>query len=122
MTGGPHLVRAFFTTMLVGLLTMLASMLFCIPGIIVGIGLQFALYFVVDRELGPVEAMTESWRMTDGFKAQLFLIGLGVGVAGLVVTCMTFGIGYLLAVPVLSLVTAVTYHSLLAQQTGDYLR
>jgi hypothetical protein len=120
LSGGPHLARAFFTTLLVGLLTMLGTMLFCIPGIIAGIGLQYALYFVVDRELGPVEAMTESWRVTDGYKLQLFLIGLGVGLAGLLITCLTFGVGYLLAVPVLSLVTAVTYHALLSHQTGDY--
>ncbi len=45
-----------------------------VPGIILALGLAFVPYLVVERGLGPIDAIKESWRITKGHKWQLFLL------------------------------------------------
>lgn len=51
-------------------------LLFIIPGIIWGIKYQFFAYLIVDKKLGPVEALKKSGEITKGNKGNLFLLGL----------------------------------------------
>jgi uncharacterized membrane protein len=88
--------------------------LLVVPAFIVGLGFGQAQYATVVRGLGPLEALQHSWEITDGHKVTLFLLGLVVFAIALALTCVTCGVGYLLAIPVLALVQAVTYQSLLA--------
>ena len=104
--------RGVGVAILMALITALGFFALIIPGIIAGIGLQFALYCLVDRDLGVVESLTESWALTDGNKVTIFLINLLIGITGLLFACVTLGFGYILIVPVLSLVQAVMYQSL----------
>lgn len=110
--GGGMFARGVGVAILMGLITALGLLALIIPGIIAGIGLQFALYCLVDRDLGVVESLTESWAITDGNKVTIFLINLLIGITGLLFACVTLGFGYILIVPVLSLVQAVMYQSL----------
>ena len=86
-------------------------LLLIVPGFIVSMGLAFVAYIVVDRGLGPIEAMKESWRVTKGHKWQLFLLFLALiginllGVAALVV-------GLLVSVPITMLAAAHAYRTL----------
>jgi len=74
-------------------------------------GLMFVPYLVIDRGLGPIESMKESWRVTKGNKWQLFLLFLALiginllGVAALVV-------GLLVSVPITMLAAAHAYRTL----------
>lgn len=115
---GANYLRGLGTTLLLGLIVVVGFLFFIIPGVIAGLGLQFALYAMLDKDLGPVEALSESWRLTDGYKFTIWLINLVIGILALVFTCMTLGMGYLLVVPVLSLTQAVMYHSLKRLQQG----
>jgi hypothetical protein len=83
-----------------------------LPWMILGIGLQFVQYVIVDRGVGPIDAIRESWRLTDGYKMTIFGINLLAGILGLLVTCLTLGIGYLVILPVFVLMQGVMYHSL----------
>jgi len=83
-----------------------------IPWIILGLGLQFVQYVIVDRGVGPIEAIRESWRLTDGYKMTIFGINLLAGILGLLITCLTLGLGYLVILPVFVLMQGVMYHSL----------
>jgi uncharacterized membrane protein len=82
-----------------------------VPGVILAMGLMFVPYLVIDRGLGPIEAMKESWRVTKGHKWQLFLLFLALiginllGVAALVV-------GLLVSVPITMLAAAHAYRTL----------
>lgn len=85
--------------------------LLVIPGIIFGLMFYFAGYGVVDRGLGPVEAMKESMRMTNGHKWELFLLvvaSLGLTIIGLL--CLIVGV--LVAMPIVSLAFVHAYRQL----------
>lgn len=46
-----------------------------IPGIIIGCRLAFTAYLVMDRDLDPIRAAEESWRLTRGHGWKIFLMG-----------------------------------------------
>jgi len=64
-----------------------------VPGIIFACKLAFVKYLVLDRNMGPVEAVKESWNMTTGYAVDIFLLGLiaiPLGIAGFIL--LFFGI------------------------------
>ena len=82
-----------------------------IPGIILSMGLAFVPYLVVDRGLGPIEAIKESWRITKGHKWQLlllFLALLGINLLGI----LALIIGVFVTVPITMLAFAHAYRTL----------
>lgn len=89
---------------------------FVVPGLIASVGLGFALFALIDQDLGPVDALSESWRLTDGHKLRVFLVGLAVASGALLVSVATLGLGLVVAAPVLVLSQGVMYHSLLHLQ------
>lgn len=105
----PALIASFINMLAV----MTGLLLFIIPGFIVALGLQFYLYALVDQELDPVAALQESWRLTDGYKFTLFVIGLALGFIVLALVCVTCGFGAILFAPILAMSQGVIYHSLL---------
>ena len=104
--------------LLVGFGTLFGLILLIVPGLIFAIGMQMVFYVIVYEGLGPIDAMTRSWELTDGNKLNIFVILLVAGIAALFAACVTCGIGYLLAIPLLSLIQGVMYHSL-AQRHSD---
>jgi uncharacterized membrane protein len=114
-----YLLPAIGAGILVGLATFFAFLLLIIPSVIVWLGTQFYLYCMVDRDLGAIDAISESWRITDGYKFTILVVNLIILVGAIVLTCLTLGIGYLAALPILALVQAVMYHSLLHLKGGD---
>jgi uncharacterized membrane protein len=86
---------------------------FVIPGIILAVGLGFVPFLVVERGLGPIEAMKESWRITKGHKWQLFLLLLallGINLLG----AMALVVGIFVAVPITMIAFAHAYRTLSA--------
>ena len=64
-----------------------------VPGIIFACKLAFVKYLVLDRNMDPVQAVKESWRMTKGHAGTIFLMGLlaiPLAIAGLI--CFIVGI------------------------------
>jgi uncharacterized membrane protein len=86
-------------------------MLCIIPGVIIALGLSFAVPIMVDRDLPAIDALKESWRMTDGHKGNLFVFGLlafCVMLLGLAACC----IGVLPAGAVVALAQVYIYERL----------
>lgn len=110
---GRHLLAGILAQLVVGVGVVFGLVLLIVPGLILALGWQFTLYALIDQELGPISALKESWRLTDGYKGTLFVFAIVFGVVFLVVTCATCGIGYLLALPIMQVIQAVLYHSLL---------
>lgn len=95
----------------VGLTVLVGFILLVIPGIIAMLGLLFSSYLIVDKKRGPIEAMKESWRITNGHKWQLLLFVLaivGVNILGI----LALLVGLLVTVPVSALATVHVYRFL----------
>ncbi len=63
-------------------------LLFIVPGIIIMLGLYFAEYLLIDKEMGVQDALRASWEMTRGFRTGIFFFEVNV-----------FIISYLLSFP-----------------------
>jgi len=85
--------------------------LLVVPGIILATMLLFTTYLVVDRKLGPIEAMKESRRITEGKKWQLlaFLLAIiGINILGFIALL----VGLLVSIPVSTLAIVHVYRKL----------
>ncbi len=67
------LVQAIIAGILSGLIIAIGFMLLVIPGIIFAMKLQFVSSLIIDKKLGPIAAIKESWRITDGSLGNLFI-------------------------------------------------
>ncbi len=102
--------NAVLANILVGAIVIFGFVLLVIPGIIFACKLAFTPYLVVDRKMEVIEAIKESWRMTNGHAWKVFLIGLlaiPIGIAGLIV----FGVGIIVSIMWIRLAFASLYYS-----------
>lgn len=85
--------------------------LLIVPGIIFGLMFMFATFIVIERELGPIDALSESHRLTRGHKWQLFgfvLLLILVNLLGL----LALVVGILVSIPVSTLAFVHAYRVL----------
>ncbi len=75
-SGGDHFIPILGVLFLTQVAVLVGTMFLIVPGVVLGIGLAFSSYFVVDQRLGPIEALQASWKVTDGQKGKLFVFGL----------------------------------------------
>jgi uncharacterized membrane protein len=108
--------RPFWKFLGVSILLVLAVaiglVLLIVPGIIFMLMFMFTTFIVIERELGPIEAMKESRRITRGHKWQLLgftlllvlvnLLGLAALVVGLFVSIPVSSLAFVHAYRVLS--------------------
>ncbi len=102
--------NAVLANILVSAIVIIGFILLIIPGIIFACKLVFTPYLVVDRKMQVIEAVKESWRMTDGHAWTVFLIGLlaiPISIAGLI----CFGVGIIVSLMWIRLAFASLYHS-----------
>jgi hypothetical protein len=67
--------------------------LLVVPGIVFACKLAFVPYLVMDRKMAAVDAIKESWRMTNGHAMKVFgigLLGFLLAIAGLI--CLLVGV------------------------------
>lgn len=106
--GGPRFFAMLGGMLLHGLLVILGFALLVVPGVILALGLMLYPYYIVDRGLGPVEALKASWDATMGHKGKLFVLGLysfGIALVGFLACC----VGSLPAMAIISVAQAVVY-------------
>ena len=89
----------------------LGLLLLIVPGIIFGLMFMFATILVIDRELGPIEAMRESNRVTRGHKWNLLGLVLVLALVNLLGALALF-VGLLVSVPVTMLALMHVYRIL----------
>ena len=103
---------AFKVTFLVGLFTFLWSLLFVIPGIIKSISYSMSMYILADNPgKSALECIDESKKMTEGHKAELFVLSLSF-LGWIYLGVFTLGIAYIWALPYMSATFANAYESL----------
>ncbi|MBC8012921.1 MAG: hypothetical protein H7X74_02375 [Methyloceanibacter sp.] len=100
-------------SILLTLAVVIGFLLLIVPGIIFGLMFMFATFVVIERELGPIDAMNESNRITRGHKWQLFgfvLLLLLINLLGL----LALVVGLLVSIPVSTLAFTHAYRVLSA--------
>ena len=105
-------------TLLVALWTMF-GLLFCIvPGIFLALCWMFTGLAVLDKGMGPVEAMSHSWNLTRGHRWELLLLLIilfGVNLLGLLACC----VGIFVTSAMTYVACAWVYLRLSGQPTAD---
>lgn len=89
----------------------LGLVLLIVPGIIFGLMFMFATILVIDRDLGPIEAMRESNRVTRGHKWNLLGLVLVLALVN-VLGALALFVGLLVSVPVTLLALMQVYRIL----------
>ena len=105
---GRYLAGAFVATLVTMVGVAAGTMLLVVPGVMLMLGWMFNLIAMVDQDLGPMEAIRESWRITSGEKGGLLLwtlVCVGLMLAGL----LACGVGLFVATPICGIGTTLIY-------------
>ena len=97
-----------------------SNMLFVVVGYIVTISYlsiktHFFVYFIMDKDMGVITALKESFKSTTGYEAELFIIWvmiLGLNLIGM----LMYGIGLLFTLPYTLLTLSMFYDSYLSKR------
>ncbi len=108
---GKMFVGGFCQQLAVGI----ASLACLVPGVILSLGLALWTFLVVDRNMGGVDALKESWELTKGHKMNIFLLLLLQFVV-LLAGQLACGLGGLVAQPIVLVSNAFVYMRLSGQQ------
>lgn len=100
----PYLGMSFLRMigMVIGLLLLI------VPGVVFGLGISLAPYYVIEQHKGPIEALSASWEATKGHKGNLFLLGIVeffLVIAGMLACC----VGLFVVIPVIAVAQAIVY-------------
>lgn len=77
----------FFTLIGLMMLSLIPAFLFLVvPAYIIALGWSLAIYILLDKGVSPSEALVQSNQATYGYKWTIFLIGLCIGVAYLILS------------------------------------
>ncbi|NMC36555.1 DUF975 family protein [Candidatus Beckwithbacteria bacterium] len=107
----PYIVKYFLASILYGLIVTVGLVLLIVPGIMWAIKYAYMPFVIIDKNLGPIEALKESAKITKGSRWQILLFGLtmiGVEILGL----LALVVGLLVAVPVVMVASAYVYRQL----------
>lgn len=98
-------------SILYGLLVLIGLVLLIIPGIIAIVRLQFGYYFLIEKDMGPVDALKASWDATRGHGMDLFLFVLMFAIINFI-GAIFFGIGLIVTIPITMIATVFIYKKL----------
>jgi len=103
------------SSLLEGAAVLVGLLLLVVPGIYVALRLQFYKFLIVEKEdIGPIMALKESWRMTEGHVWNLLLFMIMISFLN-VLGALIFGIGIFITIPVSVIAYALLYKKLLTQ-------
>lgn len=103
--------KYLFGVLLVSIITGIGFVLLIIPGIIAMVLLIFVPYLIMDRKIGPIDAIKESARITRGARWQLLFLIIGLALLNLLGVLLV-GIGLLVTVPISMLAIVHAYRTL----------
>ena len=115
--GGSFFVNILVAKLLVGIAVVFGLALLIVPGVILALGLGMTNMLIVDRNMGAVDAMKESWRITTGHKGSLLvycLLAFGLMLLGLLACCL----GILVVIPIVEIGWIFIYLRITGQQTA----
>jgi uncharacterized membrane protein len=106
--------KYLFGSIIYGLIVSAEMILLIIPGFIWAIKFYFFSYFIVDKNLRPIEALKRSSAITEGTKWDLLLFGLllfGINLIG----AIPFFLGWFVTIPSTMIAMAFVFRKLLSE-------
>jgi len=113
----PKIIKYFASYLIYSIIVIIGFALLVFPGIIWGARYSLYGYFIVDKNAGPIEALSMSAKATAGAKWDIFgfwVVAFFIALAG--VLCLI--VGLIAAIPVIIAASAYIYRKLVAQ-TGQ---
>ena len=111
-SGCKNFVTNFVAYLLMQIFTFLWSLLFIIPGIVKSFSYAMTMYILNDHpEMSASEAITESRKMMNGHKMELFVLCLSF-LGWIILSSFTFGILLLYVIPYMQATMAAFYEKL----------
>ncbi|EKE25281.1 MAG: hypothetical protein ACD_5C00226G0007 [uncultured bacterium] len=113
--GGKYFWRFIGASILYGFIVIAGYILLIIPGIIWQYKYSMFSYLVIDKDMGPIEALKESGKLMYGNKWRLFflqLLMIPVVIAGF----LFFGVGIFVAIPVITLMSVFFYRTVVGEK------
>lgn len=104
-------------TVIISFLVLAGLILLIVPGLILMTLFAFTKFLVIDRNLGPIEAMKESVRISRGHRLDLFLLLLVLIIIN-ILGVIALLVGLLVTVPVSVLTLAHAYRTLSSTSLG----
>ena len=115
----PLFFKYLVGSILYGVIVSLGLILLIIPGIVWAIKFYFFDYLIVDKGLGPIDALEKSSEITRGVKWDLFIFGILLGIINLMgFLCLM--IGLFVTIPVTMVAIAFVYRKLLPETSQEY--
>lgn len=103
----PYIVASF----IYGVIVLVGMILLVVPGIIWGIKYRYFVYYMVDKNKGPIDALKASAKITKGQKWNLFLLGLMLLGLNLLGACALL-VGLFLTIPATMMAEAYVFRKL----------
>ena len=123
-----HLILKYIiASFLYGLIVGVGILLLIVPGIIWAIKFQYFGYFIVDRELGPIEALKKSAAITNGAKWNLLFFRILLGLINML-GALALLVGLFWTIPTVMLSQVFVYRKLIGEtkksvtKTSTYAR
>ena len=107
----PLVFHYIAATILYGVMVLVGLVFLIVPGIYLAVRFGYYGYFIVDEEVGPIEALKKSSDLTEGVRMDLFLFGallIGLNILGL----LALFVGVLVTVPMSHLACAHVFRHL----------
>jgi len=99
------------TSLLASLAVAVGLFLLIVPGLIAMVLFMFSMFLVIDRGLGPIDALKQSMEMTKGNRWPLFGLILLMALI-LFVGILALGVGLIVAAPIVGLAYTYAYRLL----------
>ena len=113
--GFKPLLKVILIYIIISIVIAIGIVLLIIPGVIIALGLSMTYYILVENpELSIEESLKESWRLTNGYKMELFVLHLRF-ISWYLLGLLCFGIGIFVVMPWHQL-TLANYYNYLKQQ------
>lgn len=118
--GQRWIIPLFIAGLLLSIAITVGLFLLVIPGLIVALMFWPCQFLIVDRDLQPLESFSAAKTLTDGNKVSLFVLGV-ISFLIMLVAAIPLLLGWIVAVPYLTLMMAVTYLTMSGQRTAEQM-
>lgn len=105
------IIPYFLGSIIYIVIVVVGLILLVIPGIVWAIKFRYYTYFMVDRRLGPIDALRASSKITEGVKWKLFFLGIVLALINLVGALLLLA-GLLFTIPLSLMAEVYVYRKL----------